>query len=373
MRLRRRLGGTISAFELMSVQGLGFLAEVLPSVPQPPAMAGGWRVLVESADAAGAGTGARLEAALAAALEAGVAEDVLVAQSEAQRAVFWGVREAIPEANRLVGAISSHDISLPPARLGEFVARGGPMVAALDPELRINCFGHLGDGNLHYNVFPPQGRSRKLYESLREPVKRAVHDLVHALGGSVGAEHGVGRLKVADLAALRRPGEGRGDARDQEGLGSLGDSEPGRRAGLRVDCAPSLWGGEERRGALSRLEGLSFASSPSVLDTPFVAPIRYQKFNGMGNDLLKVESCRWRPRGGFCFCPAGGRMLGRSAPACPAPAHPMFRILREKPDDSAEVEFLYRPGVRPGADGAELVPAAGRDRSGGGAEPSRAR
>ena len=73
-----------------------------------------------------------------------MAEDVLMAQSEAQRAVFWGVREAIPEANRLIGAISSHDISLPPSRLGEFVARGGPVIAALDPELRVNCFGHLG-------------------------------------------------------------------------------------------------------------------------------------------------------------------------------------------------------------------------------------
>jgi FAD/FMN-containing dehydrogenase len=142
---------------------------------------------------------ARLEAALARSLESGTAAGVLIAQSDAQRAVFWRVRESIPEANRLIGAISSHDLSLPRGRIPDFVARAGAAVAALDPDLRINCFGHLGDGNLHYNVFPPRGRSRADYEALRGPLKLAIHDLTDALGGSVGAEHGVGRLKVGDL------------------------------------------------------------------------------------------------------------------------------------------------------------------------------
>jgi FAD/FMN-containing dehydrogenase len=203
--LKGALGGTISAFELIGVRGLEFLGEVLPGAPQPPAMAGDWRVLVESADAAGAEAGARMEAALAEAMEAGLATEALVAQSEAQRAVFWGVREAIPEANRLIGSVSSHDISVPPSRLSEFVARGEAAVMGLDPGFRVNCFGHLGDGNLHFNVFPPRGVDRRVYDSLREPVKRAVHDLVHELGGSVGAEHGVGRLKVGDLARYGDP------------------------------------------------------------------------------------------------------------------------------------------------------------------------
>ena len=82
------------------------------------------------------------------------------------------MRESIPEANRLIGSVSSHDISLPLSNLAEFIARGGPAVAALDPRLRVNCFGHLGDGNLHYNVFPPRGRSRSEYDSLRDAVKR---------------------------------------------------------------------------------------------------------------------------------------------------------------------------------------------------------
>jgi FAD/FMN-containing dehydrogenase len=226
-RLRRALGGTLSAFELMHVRGLEFLAEMLPALPQPPAMPTDWRVLVESADAGGAETGARLEAALAEALEAGLAEDALMAQSDAQRRVFWGVRESIPEANRLVGSISSHDISLPPARLGEFVARGGPAIAALDPELRINCFGHLGDGNLHYNVFPPHGRRRDAYDSLREPVKRTVHDLVDELGGSVSAEHGVGRLKVGDLVRYGDPAKVAAMRAIKKALDPLGILNPG--------------------------------------------------------------------------------------------------------------------------------------------------
>ena len=205
--LRDALGGAVSAYELISAQGLAFLAEAMPQLPRPPDASTGWRVLVEAGDGAGANLGDRLEAALASALDAGTATDALIAQSDAQRAVFWGVRESIPEANRRIGAISSHDISLPPSRLAEFIARGGPLVAAFDPGLRVNCFGHLGDGNLHYNVFPPRGRSRVDFEALRVPVKEAVHDLVHALGGSVGAEHGVGRLKTGDLARYSDPGK----------------------------------------------------------------------------------------------------------------------------------------------------------------------
>jgi FAD/FMN-containing dehydrogenase len=197
--LRAALGGALSAFELIHVQGLAFITETLPDLPLPPGMPGDWRVLVEAGEAAEARIGERLESTLVSALEAGRITGALVAQSAAQRTAFWRVRESIPEANRLTGPISSHDVSVPASRLGEFFARAAPALAALDPGLRINCFGHLGDGNLHYNVFPPPGGGRQAYDPLREPVRQIVHDLVHALGGSVGAEHGVGRLKTGDL------------------------------------------------------------------------------------------------------------------------------------------------------------------------------
>ena len=183
------------------MQGLAFLAEALPQVPLPPddadATGGCWsRPATRPARASATGWRRRSRGRS----RRGRAADALIAQSEAQRAVFWGVREAIPEANRRIGAISSHDISLPPSRLAEFIARGAPAVAALDPELRINCFGHLGDGNLHYNVFPPRGRRRADYEGLRGAVKETVHELV-ARARRLGRRRARGRA-----AEDRRPG-----------------------------------------------------------------------------------------------------------------------------------------------------------------------
>ena len=206
-RMRAALGGAVSAFELIHAAGLGFIAEMLPARALPPAAPTAWVVLTEVADARAADVPSRLEAVLAAAMEAGIAADALVAQTDAQRATFWGVRESIPEANRLIGAVTSHDVALPTGRIAEFIRAADEAVAAIDPELRVNCFGHLGDGNLHYNTFPPRGRGRADYEALRARITRTVHDLVAEMGGSVSAEHGVGRLKVADLERYGDPGK----------------------------------------------------------------------------------------------------------------------------------------------------------------------
>jgi len=225
--LRARLGGTISAFELIHRRGLDFLAEALPQVGRPPEFDTDWRVLVEADDGAGAGLRERFETALASALAAGIAGDALIAQSDAQRDGFWTVRESIPEVNRRIGAVANHDVSLPPARIAAFIAAGGAAIARIDPELRINCFGHLGDGNLHYNVFPPRGRTRADFEDARPLVIETVHDLVHGFGGSVGAEHGVGRLKVAALARYGDPGKLVAMRRIKAALDPLGILNPG--------------------------------------------------------------------------------------------------------------------------------------------------
>jgi FAD/FMN-containing dehydrogenase len=114
------------------------------------------------------------------------------------------VRESIPEANRRVGSVSSHDISVPLGALAGFIQEANQRIEKIG-EFRINCFGHVGDGNLHYNVFPQKGRSRKDHLNEREEIKRTVHDLTHELGGSMSAEHGVGRLKVDDLERYGDP------------------------------------------------------------------------------------------------------------------------------------------------------------------------
>lgn len=201
---RDHMAEGISAFELMHRQGLEFLAETMPQVRQPWRDAPEWFVLIDVGLGRGLDPAGALEALFEAAVVAGLVTDGLIAQSEAQRAEFWAIRESVPEANRRIGSVSSHDISLPLGAIPDFVAEAPGALANIG-DFRINCFGHLGDGNLHYNVFPKAGRSRADHEDQRDAIKTCVHDMVDAMGGSVSAEHGIGRLKVADLERYADP------------------------------------------------------------------------------------------------------------------------------------------------------------------------
>ncbi|MAU52842.1 MAG: hydroxyacid dehydrogenase [Roseovarius sp.] len=201
---RDHLGEGISAFELMHRQGLEFLAETLPDIRQPFDVAPEWFVLIDLGLARGIDPATALEAVFAQGFDAGLVSDGLIAQSEAQRHAFWEIREQIPEANRRIGSVSSHDISLPLSVIPDFIERGPEVIARIGA-FRINCFGHLGDGNLHYNVFSMPGCRRADHAAERDAIKRAVHDLVHEMGGSVSAEHGIGRLKVDDLERYGDP------------------------------------------------------------------------------------------------------------------------------------------------------------------------
>lgn len=191
------MAGCVTTFELISGQGLAFLAETLPEIRQPLPGAP-WSVLLELSLPRGLDPEATVEELLGQAMGAGLVTDGAIAQSGQQAAEFWNLREHLPEANRRIGAISSHDISLPLSEIPRFIQDAGAMIAALG-DMRINCFGHLGDGNLHYNVFPGPGRSRADYADLRFRLPEAVYQMVVDRGGSFSAEHGVGRLKVADL------------------------------------------------------------------------------------------------------------------------------------------------------------------------------
>ncbi len=127
-----------------------------------------------------------------------------MSRSGRERAEFWAVREGVPEANRRVGAIASHDVSVPLTAIPEMIARGRAAAARI-ADVRVNSFGHVGDGNLHYNFFPAAGRTRAEYADVRGALTRAVHDLVHELGGAISAEHGIGRFKVAELERYGDP------------------------------------------------------------------------------------------------------------------------------------------------------------------------
>ena len=221
-----RLSGMISAFELINRMGYDFLAETMPEVTVPLAPLPEWSVLIEL------GLPREIEAEEAMAMlyaeaeDAGLVSDGVISTSEAQRAALWRIRESIPEGNRRIGAVSSHDISLPLSAVPAFIPRAGAALAKLG-DWRINCFGHLGDGNLHFNVFPMPGRSRKDHENQRDAVKACVHDIVDDMGGSVSAEHGIGRLKVADLEKYGDPAKLMAMRAIKGALDPLGIMNPG--------------------------------------------------------------------------------------------------------------------------------------------------
>lgn len=201
---RDHVGEAVSAFELIHREGLDFLAETMPEVRQPFAEKPDWCVLIDLGLGAGQEPQSVLEAIFATALERDLVLDGLIAQSETQRAEFWSVRESIPLANRKIGAILSNDISIPISRIAEFVVEGHAALGKLGP-LRINAFGHLGDGNLHYNVYPPKGENRNDYNHLIDDVKDIVNGLVHKYNGSISAEHGIGRMKTGELERYGDP------------------------------------------------------------------------------------------------------------------------------------------------------------------------
>ncbi len=199
-----QIGEGISAFELIHRQGWEFLAETGVPHAKPFGEIPEWSVLIDLGLGAGQSPQAALEHLFEVALDAGLVSDGVIAQSEAQRQAFWSIRESIPEGNKRIGSISSHDIGIPLSRIPEFIDVA-PAELAKVADVRINCFGHLGDGNLHYNVFPAKGRDRKDYDHVKAAVQEVIHDLVVQFEGSISAEHGIGRHKVADLERYADP------------------------------------------------------------------------------------------------------------------------------------------------------------------------
>jgi FAD/FMN-containing dehydrogenase len=198
--LREASGDLVSSFELVPRIALELVLRHIPDTADPLGKPHPWYVLCElTSSQTDAALDARLERELAAALEAGLVTDAAVAQSERERSAFWRLRESIPEAQRRDGASLKHDVSVPVAALPAFVDEAGAWIAAHVPDARLVAYGHVGDGNLHFNLNQAPGTDRAAFLAREPEVKRAVHDLVHGYRGSFSAEHGIGRLKVAEL------------------------------------------------------------------------------------------------------------------------------------------------------------------------------
>jgi FAD/FMN-containing dehydrogenase len=206
--LRAASGDRVSSFELIPRIAVELTARHIPLVADPLEDPYPWYVLCElSSSEEGAALAAVLECVLGDALEQGAILDAAIAQNERQRQALWRLRENIPEAQRRDGASLKHDLSLPITLLAQFVERAAAWLAANVPEGRLIAYGHVGDGNLHFNLNQAPGADRTLFLARESAVKRAVHDLVRDFGGSFSAEHGIGQLKIDELARYAPPVE----------------------------------------------------------------------------------------------------------------------------------------------------------------------
>jgi FAD/FMN-containing dehydrogenase len=201
-----RLCAGLTGFEVMNRFSLDLVARHFPALPQPLPQAT-WTVLLEHSDIEGeAQARARFESLLEAAIGVGQIDDAVVAESLTQSRSLWHLRESIPLAQSEEGPNIKHDISLPVSAIAHFVERTDAALAQAFPGMRLVNFGHLGDGNLHYNVQAPEGvPGQQFLDQHEHAVNVLVYDAVCALGGSISAEHGVGALKREELALRKSP------------------------------------------------------------------------------------------------------------------------------------------------------------------------
>ncbi|MGB8276123.1 MAG: FAD-binding oxidoreductase [Alphaproteobacteria bacterium] len=228
-RLRDATGDAISAFELVPRIGIDLALAHVPGTTDPLAGRDEWMVLVEATSSTpGAGLRHTLEEVLADVLADGLIVDATVAASEAQRAALWRLREAIPPAQKREGASIKHDVAVPVARVAEFIEKASRAVAAEMEGLRVVAFGHVGDGNIHFNLTQPKGADPEAFLARWFHFNRIVHDIVAGMGGSVSAEHGIGRLKREEFARYASAAEIELMRRIKAALDPAGILNPGK-------------------------------------------------------------------------------------------------------------------------------------------------
>jgi len=228
-RARAVLGETITAFELMPAQALSFVLSHLGSARCPVDPATPWHVLIEC-DSTVAGDslrGALLEI-LAAAMEAGEVQDAVLAESRGQRAEFWRLRESISDAQKIGGVSLKHDISVPTAAIPDFIEATLGDLARRVPGIRPCVFGHVGDGNLHFNLSQPEGMPADEFRALEGEINERVFSGVLAVGGSIAAEHGIGLLRRERLARSADPAALEKMKRIKQALDPLNLLNPGK-------------------------------------------------------------------------------------------------------------------------------------------------
>jgi FAD/FMN-containing dehydrogenase len=203
-RARAATGEAVSAFELLSRFCISLAKEFGSDIRDPFSEPPPQYVLIELTSAQAPGPlRENFEAVLAAALEDGLVLDAAIAASEAQARALWHIREVVPEVQLSAGGSIKHDVSVPVSRVPEFIERADAAVLEAMPGVRPCAFGHVGDGNVHYNLSQPEHMDRDAFMGHWESMNRLVHDIVAELGGSISAEHGLGRLKREEIARYK--------------------------------------------------------------------------------------------------------------------------------------------------------------------------
>jgi FAD/FMN-containing dehydrogenase len=206
VRARDETGGAVEAFELIGAFGMELALAHIPGSRAPLESRPPWYALIEIADARAGVAEAAIARLLEGALEDGQISDAAIAQNDTQSRDFWALRENQSAAQKREGAAWKHDVSVPVSHVADFISQAGGALQARFPGVRIDAFGHVGDGNIHYDVLSAPGADQATHTAARDEGARIVHDTIAALGGSISAEHGLGTMKTAE-AIRYKPAE----------------------------------------------------------------------------------------------------------------------------------------------------------------------
>ncbi|HAC00925.1 MAG TPA: hydroxyacid dehydrogenase [Brevundimonas sp.] len=204
-RAKAETGGGVEAFELMKRLGMSLVLKNIPDTREPLESTPPWYVLIELASGEPNGAEAAMERLLTAAFEEGLIVDAAIAQNDAQKAEFWRLREEHSAALKPEGGGWKHDVSVPVSRIADFIDETTAAVEQFHPGCRVSVFGHVGDGNLHYDVIPGEGDDIAAFIARWMEGSQVVHDVVARYDGSISAEHGLGRLKTDEARRYKSP------------------------------------------------------------------------------------------------------------------------------------------------------------------------
>ena len=226
--VRDHAGDTVTSFEIIPANAIEMVKADVPDTRDPAPSDLPWRVLVEVSMSREDQARETLMAALADGMERELAADVLIAESGQQASSFWHIRETIPLSKRAYGTALNHDVSVPVSAIPDFLTATEEAIQKLVPEAEIVAFGHVGDGNLHYSACAPKNPENSALSDNADEVTRIVHAHAMKLGGSISAEHGVGRLKRDELAEIRPKAATETMRAIKLALDPLGIMNPGR-------------------------------------------------------------------------------------------------------------------------------------------------